>query len=213
MEEADGAAAAADRDGGARRPSDHSSALAEKLLQGWALLQEHCPQCLTPLVRNRQRKMFCVACAQWVVTQSEVAEQGPRLPVEETHKNEGFAQTYQPSPQLGSANQGHQDITPASTSVERDRPKEGCSLNADDPNARGTPENRSSESARVVPKINAASKTVEEVLPNILSILVCKLEELGSALSASQNLDDMRMLFSALRECLQAITDVKAIAE
>ncbi|MCO5559026.1 hypothetical protein L7F22_012618 [Adiantum nelumboides] len=58
-----------------RRSSDHSASLAEKLLQGWALLQEHCPQCFTPLVRNRQRKMYCVACAQWVVSQSEAAEQ------------------------------------------------------------------------------------------------------------------------------------------
>jgi hypothetical protein len=36
-----------------RRREDPSAALAEKLLQGWTLLNEHCPQCLTPLVRNR----------------------------------------------------------------------------------------------------------------------------------------------------------------
>ncbi|KAL3678158.1 hypothetical protein R1sor_021114 [Riccia sorocarpa] len=57
----------------ARSRSDISAALAEKLLQGWAMLNEHCPQCLTPLVRNRQRKVYCVACQQWVLSEAEAA--------------------------------------------------------------------------------------------------------------------------------------------
>ncbi|KAI5079797.1 hypothetical protein GOP47_0005276 [Adiantum capillus-veneris] len=77
-----------------RRSSDHSAALAEKLLQGWALLQEHCPQCLTPLVRNRQRKMYCVACTQWVVSQSEAAEQLARERVE----RDGTESSGEPTP-------------------------------------------------------------------------------------------------------------------
>jgi hypothetical protein len=32
---------------------DHSSSIASKLLQGWTLLGDHCPVCVTPLVRNR----------------------------------------------------------------------------------------------------------------------------------------------------------------
>lgn len=35
------------------KADDHSSAIASKLLQGWTLLGEHCPVCITPLVRNR----------------------------------------------------------------------------------------------------------------------------------------------------------------
>lgn len=43
-------------------PFDVSGAIAEKLLQGWALTNDTCPMpaCATPLVRNRQREMFCV---------------------------------------------------------------------------------------------------------------------------------------------------------
>ncbi|KAJ7535824.1 hypothetical protein O6H91_12G047700 [Diphasiastrum complanatum] len=54
-----------------KRVDDHSSAIADKLLQGWTLMNEHCPQCYTPLVRNRQRKLYCVACRQWVLTEAE----------------------------------------------------------------------------------------------------------------------------------------------
>ena len=43
-------------------PVDVSGAIAEKLLQGWTLTNDTCPMpaCATPLVRNRQREMFCV---------------------------------------------------------------------------------------------------------------------------------------------------------
>lgn len=35
------------------KKSDHSSDIASKLLQGWTLLGQCCPVCITPLVRNR----------------------------------------------------------------------------------------------------------------------------------------------------------------
>ncbi len=37
----------------ASKVDDHSSSIASKLLQGWTLLGDHCPVCVTPLVRNR----------------------------------------------------------------------------------------------------------------------------------------------------------------
>lgn len=57
------------------RADDSSAAIAEKLLQGWALLSDHCPQCVTPLVRNRERRMYCVSCSQWVITERDAATQ------------------------------------------------------------------------------------------------------------------------------------------
>lgn len=35
------------------KSADCSAALADKLLQGWTLMGEHCPQCITPLMRNK----------------------------------------------------------------------------------------------------------------------------------------------------------------
>lgn len=57
------------------RADDSSAAIAQKLLQGWALLSDHCPQCVTPLVRNRERRMYCVSCSQWVITERDAATQ------------------------------------------------------------------------------------------------------------------------------------------
>lgn len=51
-----------------RRRSDRTAdLLSSRLLAGWALLDSTCPRCVTPLVRNKQKQMFCVACDVWVV--------------------------------------------------------------------------------------------------------------------------------------------------
>lgn len=55
----------------ASRP-DTSQLIADKLLAGWALLDSICPVCNSPLVRNKQKKMFCVACDMWVMTEEEL---------------------------------------------------------------------------------------------------------------------------------------------
>jgi len=39
-----------------------SDKIGQKLLQGWVLLQESCPSCHVPLMRNREDKMFCLSC-------------------------------------------------------------------------------------------------------------------------------------------------------
>lgn len=63
---------------------DHSSLIASKLLQGWTLLAESCPQCLTPLVRNRQKQVYCVSCSQWLLTQDQLAL---KLAAQHVHEN------------------------------------------------------------------------------------------------------------------------------
>jgi len=56
-----------------KRRDDSCKGLAEKLLQGWTLTDQYCPveQCLTPLVRSRDKKLLCVDCDKWVVTENE----------------------------------------------------------------------------------------------------------------------------------------------
>ncbi|MCO5561715.1 hypothetical protein L7F22_015338 [Adiantum nelumboides] len=183
-----------------RRTSDHSASLAEKLLQGWALLQEHCPQCLTPLVRNRQRKMYCVACAQWVVTQSEAAEQLARERVEK----DGAESSGEPSPpplplvpvsssHIASAS-GRQEqvVDPVEPSRPCIHPAETLAHLHD---LQQSSNRGNSSSTFVIPKLDYCPKTLEQVLPNVSSILIHKLEEIGNALVASQDVNEIRTIF------------------
>lgn len=65
---------------------DPSQALADKMLEGWTLLAEHCPRCATPLVRSRQGRMLCVSCQMDVVAQPRGPGDGCRRP-QETEDN------------------------------------------------------------------------------------------------------------------------------
>eukprot|EP00164_Ancoracysta_twista_P012921 GFYU01020440.1.p1 GENE.GFYU01020440.1~~GFYU01020440.1.p1 ORF type:complete len:333 (+),score=94.56 GFYU01020440.1:158-1156(+) len=59
-------------DSGSR--SDSSSALiAQKLLQGWTLLNDYCPNpdCSVPLVRNKEGQMSCVSCGNRVIKEED----------------------------------------------------------------------------------------------------------------------------------------------
>jgi uncharacterized Zn finger protein (UPF0148 family) len=47
------------------------------MLQGWALLADHCPRCNTPLISKKGGDMFCCCCECKVVTQkTEAAARG-----------------------------------------------------------------------------------------------------------------------------------------
>ena len=52
---------------GERKDGDPSQALADKMLEGWALLGEHCPLCSTPFVRSRDGRIYCVMCDLYAV--------------------------------------------------------------------------------------------------------------------------------------------------
>lgn len=56
---------------------DSSQAIAEKMLEGWALLAEHCPLCSTPFVRSRDGRIYCVTCDLYAVREGESAQQEP----------------------------------------------------------------------------------------------------------------------------------------
>ncbi|RMX70347.1 hypothetical protein DD238_000195 [Peronospora effusa] len=60
-----------------RSRDEASKLLGEKMLQGWILLGASCPvdDCYTPLMRNKQAKMFCVRCDQYVITEEDAKKQ------------------------------------------------------------------------------------------------------------------------------------------
>lgn len=51
---------------------DVSQLIADKLLAGWALLDTYCPLCNSPIVRNKQKRMFCVQCDLFLVTEEDM---------------------------------------------------------------------------------------------------------------------------------------------
>ena len=59
------------------RTDKASALLGQYLLKGWTLLQEHCPQCIVPLMRNPQGTMVCVLCNSNVV-KDNTASQSPK---------------------------------------------------------------------------------------------------------------------------------------
>ncbi|CAI5726666.1 unnamed protein product [Hyaloperonospora brassicae] len=74
-----------------RSCDEASKLLGERMLQGWTMLGLSCPvdDCYTPLVWNKQsRKMFCVRCDQYVVTEEELKQQQAEQKAEEMAANE-----------------------------------------------------------------------------------------------------------------------------
>ncbi|XP_024526391.1 Sjoegren syndrome/scleroderma autoantigen 1-like isoform X2 [Selaginella moellendorffii] len=70
------------------RSEGASALIAAKMLQGWALLGEHCPACLTPLMRNKEKRMYCVSCQQWVVRENETAKVDKAVKIEKIEAGE-----------------------------------------------------------------------------------------------------------------------------
>ncbi|ESS32298.1 Sjogren's syndrome/scleroderma autoantigen 1 (Autoantigen p27) protein [Toxoplasma gondii RUB] len=58
-----------------------SEGLAEKLLLGWTMLGDTCPQCVSvPLMRNKQQQLFCVACQTFLPASALGEDQDAEAP-------------------------------------------------------------------------------------------------------------------------------------
>lgn len=59
-----------------KREKDQTSGkLAEKLLEGWTMLEECCPDCLVPLMRPKKGAAVCVSCGfEWDKTKTKKPE-------------------------------------------------------------------------------------------------------------------------------------------
>lgn len=53
--------------------SEVSAVLAQKMLEGWKLLETTCPMpgCLVPLVENKARERYCARCGVWLSSTGE----------------------------------------------------------------------------------------------------------------------------------------------
>lgn len=63
-----------------------SQLVAEMMLEGWAMLADHCPRCLTPLLRRRGNgRIYCAGCDMDVRCEGEEAGQGTPQAVQNPH--------------------------------------------------------------------------------------------------------------------------------
>lgn len=171
-----------------RKESDASSAeIADKLLQGWTLLNEHCPMenCLTPLVRNRERRMYCVRCAMWVMTQEQARQQGasPPPPPPPPASTPG---SVAPRPPQDAAPSTSPSVAPALT----EEPMTGV---------------------HALPTLSAPPPPPDTIAADALLAVYAKLREASDALLTVADVGASRALVGLITECAGAIHALKGL--
>lgn len=203
---------------------DSSAAIAQKLLQGWALLGDHCPQCITPLVRNRERRMYCVSCSQWVVNERDVASQ-----ILENHvhisQNLGEAETVNdPVTENGNIdNQSPRLTAPASAQQIETEARPNHLSNFRHPNERllettqTTVPSAATESipndiysvSRLSSVVGLPSNT-GAVLSQTLYVLVHKIQEMSQLIAVTREPQNLKQLLETIEHCMRVMEQVKA---
>lgn len=100
---------------------DLSKKMGELLLQGWAMMEESCYDCLVPYMKSRKGEYVCVGCGP-VNKKKEVSPQKPR---EEEKKIERQPQSIKESKPTQSIYQPQsQDVSTKSKRITEEKPKE-----------------------------------------------------------------------------------------
>ena len=68
-----------------------SQRAAELMLQGWAMLAEHCPRCHTPLLRSRQGRLYCAGCDMYALREGSLPPQAPPPGQHQQHESQAEA--------------------------------------------------------------------------------------------------------------------------
>lgn len=196
---------------------DSSAAIAQKLLQGWALLGEHCPQCITPLVRNRERRMYCVSCSQWVVNERDVASQ-----ILENHvqisQNLGEAEAVNdPVTENGNIdNQPPRMTAPASAQQIETEARPNHLSNFRHPNERllettqtAVPSAATGSIPNDIYSVGVPSNT-GAVLSQTLYVLVDKIKEMSELIAVTREPQNLKQLLETIEHCMRVMEQIKA---
>lgn len=105
-----------------KNSGDASSAIAAKLLQGWALLNDYCPQCINPLLRNREGRIYCVGCSQFVIRESDAPAPVLEYPVERSQSPKDAATLNEPAVQNGYMDNAHENLSDSTPFQQVDLP-------------------------------------------------------------------------------------------
>ncbi|CEP10303.1 hypothetical protein [Parasitella parasitica] len=163
--------------------SKASQLIGQKMLQRWALLNDHCPnpRCYAvPLIRNPDTKqMFCVICENFILTEEEASK------LEKETKSASQEQDQKKSPQ--SMEQSSSETTqtklihsPVAPQLAEERKRQKL------------------EPASDIPVDLFASNVVLSVLSSKMNQLTERVKECNNALELSK-------LFKAIRDCAEAI--------
>lgn len=196
---------------------DSSAAIAQKLLQGWALLGDHCPQCITPLVRNRERRMYCVSCSQWVVNERDVASQTLENHVH-ISQNLGEAETVNdPVTENGNIdNQPPRLTAPASAQQIETEARPNHLSNFRHPNEcllettqTAVPSAATESIPNDIYSVGVPSNT-GAVLSQTLYVLVHKIEEMSQLIAVTREPQNLKQLLETIEHCMRVMEQIKA---
>ncbi|KNC98200.1 uncharacterized protein SPPG_06602 [Spizellomyces punctatus DAOM BR117] len=183
-----------------------SRLLGQKMLAGWTLLDENCPNgtCYgVPLVRNRQKQNYCVICERSYVDGQEVVRNPPNSP---------------PAPQPSAAKELTNEPGP-STPVSRLEEGRPSPIPVPEKTPRSDEEREDVSKRRKlttrpenIPRSGVASATgaAEQAALTIVA-LSKRLEDLRGILEGVTNPDESRVLCDAITSCANAIVACQAI--
>ncbi|TPX70888.1 hypothetical protein SpCBS45565_g01515 [Spizellomyces sp. 'palustris'] len=183
-----------------------SKLLGQKMLAGWTLLDENCPNnaCYgVPLVRNRQKQNYCVICERSYVDGQEVVRNPPNSsPAPQTSTAKGHTNEPGPSTAVSRLEEGRASPIPVPEKTPRsDEEREDVSKRR---KLTTMPEN--------IPRsvVSSATGAAEQAALTIVS-LSKRLEDLRDILEGATNPDESRVLCDAITSCANAIVACQAI--
>lgn len=181
-----------------QRKSDQvSKEMGQKLLQGWTLLNDVCPNpsCAVPLMRERgSQRMFCVACQQWVISESDSL--AAELQVSAASHGKGAAS-------LASS-------TPAPPPSE---PTPTPSAKPQTPAARPTPAPPVEQSPGLQPAVvSVSTESMTETAHASILAITQTLEAYRQDLLRAASIDERRELIAAMQEAATALLTLRQLA-
>eukprot|EP01112_Ceratiomyxa_fruticulosa_P018194 TRINITY_DN5777_c0_g1_i1.p2 TRINITY_DN5777_c0_g1~~TRINITY_DN5777_c0_g1_i1.p2 ORF type:complete len:313 (+),score=84.26 TRINITY_DN5777_c0_g1_i1:1305-2243(+) len=174
-----------------------SARIGEKLLQGWGLMGDVCPKpgCDTPLMRDRQKKLYCVACETHIITKEEFDPTKHKLVQNSPTKNEtgeSFLSSSFESVQATHANQ----TFPSSTTTPR------LERHLYSPQPERTP---------ATTNIQHPSISMNSALDSSVSVLYRTLEKTTNLLEKSSSIEESTKICFLIKECANAIQALQSI--
>ncbi|XP_057853605.2 uncharacterized protein LOC131063721 [Cryptomeria japonica] len=200
-----------------KKSDDASAAIAAKLLQGWALLNDYCPQCINPLLRNREGRMYCVGCSQFVIRESDAPAPVLENPVDRSQIPREAATLNDSAIQNGYMGNAHGKMT-ASTPVQQVEPSNVSTFISNGlPKADNNgsmrrndgyqPNEESGKMKSLFSKVDLPSN-ISAVLSQTLCTLVQKIEETSKLIAVTHDPLVIKQLLEIIEHCIQVMQQI-----
>ncbi|GAA5816706.1 hypothetical protein MFLAVUS_010238 [Mucor flavus] len=189
--------------------SKASQLIGQKMLQRWALLNEHCPNesCFAvPLVRNPETKhMYCVICENIILTEAEAAvveqkkgQQQKKQQQQQQQEQHQQQQQYQQQQLQQQQQQQQQQLQQQQQEQQRHQSKLVHS-----PIVSPIIEERKRQ--KVEPKTSEQSISTHFSSTSVVATLSMKMNQLTERVKDSQDPTELGQLFKAIKLCANAI--------